>query len=575
VSEQDYQIRHGRAVVGGVASGEALVLYRDKLALPCRQLEAHEVEREVERFHTALDAVRHDLEALRIKLAKLDSQDPTLILDAQIAVLNDPQLTEQTTATIRTRQINAEWALLQFWQEVDAIFAAIQDEYLRTRGEDVRQLVDRLTEQLLGGRETSIEPNAGHVIVASDLAPDEAIRYAQIPVAGIILESGTQTSHAVIIARTFGIPMIVGVEGILSRGQVQSGDDILVDADDAMVHINASASRRKAIHRRAARADERRRRLGADRSPAKTRDGVRIKLLANIELPQETTLVHEYGAEGVGLYRTEYLYLNRDMPPTFDELAAHYREVVESLGSLPVVFRTLDLGGDKLPREFKLLKTNNPALGLRGIRFSLRNPELLTLQLRAIARAADAHTQIMLPMVGNVEEVDFVRKLLTEAGLTDLELGAMIETPAAAITADLLAPHVGFMSIGTNDLIQYALAVDRSDEHVASLYHPTHPAILRLLKTVADAAHAQGVPVTICGEMAGDPRYALLLLGFGFRRLSMSPLATPLIRAAIRRIDLEQAQKTVTAALQLETADKIHALLEQEARRLFDDLLPA
>lgn len=568
----------GAAVSPGIGIGTAFAVERGRLVLPRRSLEASEVDAEVVRFETALERVRKSFEGLRETLSEIPSQDPLLILQTHLEMLDDPQIRSETIGTIRRERINAERALDRVCQKIRGVFDAIEDEYIKSRAEDIGHLCERITEELMG-EEHAAEPVIGPdtVVVTRELAPDDAIHYAQIPVAGFVCQGGSLVSHAAIIARTFGIPTVMGVPGI--NQQLGGGEILVVDGNSGTVAVDPGPETlERARRRREARLRKRQQVLSEVHRPTVTPDGGRVRLMANIELPEEVPLLERFGADGVGLYRTEYLFLNRREPPSVEEMAEHYRRVLEGAGERSVTFRTIDVGGDKLPDSISMSVGDNPAMGLRGIRYSLSRPELFRAQIRAILQA-DEHGRgrVLLPLISGHEELRSARELIEsvarDEGRPVPEIGVMIETPSSVMTADILIRNADFLSIGTNDLIQYALAIDRTDETVAYLYAPLHLGILRMLRNVAEVAKAAGTEVGVCGEMAGDPMFTLVLLGLDIQTLSMAPTAIPLIRTIVRRTPKTDAHRIVQGIFALKNPDEIQRVLEHEVRERFGDLV--
>jgi phosphotransferase system enzyme I (PtsI) len=505
--------------------------------------------------------------------------DEARIFDAHLLVLEDQALISETIREFESSGQNIEVCFNKVSQRYIKAFSEIDDEYLRERSGDIRDVAQRVLQNLLGHSSQSLSQLVEkRVVVANDISPSDAAGIDSSQALAIVTDSGSKTSHAVIVARSMKVPAVVGVRDL--TGQVQLGDWILVDGYEGLVILNPTQQtlfrygqiqlQKKGFEQRL---------MEANRRPAITLDGVAITMRANIEKADETALVKEYLADGVGLFRTEFLYLNAGHIPSEDDQYAAYREVAEALAPAPVIIRTLDLGGDKpmaghahlFPRE------DNPFLGYRAIRFCLDHPDIFKQQLRAILRAsAHGDVQMMYPMISGREELARANAVLAEckeelkakkiAFNPNLQVGTMIEIPSAAVTADLLAKDCDFFSIGTNDLIQYLLAVDRVNDRIAHLYEPTHPAVLRMLKFVIDAAHKQKIKVSICGEMAGDAIYAPLLLGLGVDELSMTPPLIPAVKYLVRSMKLSDAQALAEKALSLNSAKEILALCDEFSR---------
>jgi phosphotransferase system enzyme I (PtsI) len=500
------------------------------------------------------------------------------VFDAHALLLTDRALLERIERRIRDKKVNAEWAVHRTGQELGERFQAIDAPHLRERYEDLRDVTRYLLRCLQGlDHHHDISEVEGEVvIIAHDLTPSQAVRLARGQVVGFAVETGGPTSHTAIIARALDVPLVAGLPGVV-KGVAQQ-TPVIVDGDRGVLVVQPSPDRirgyRSALRQRSERDSHR----AASRAlPCESRDGVRISLLANIELLEEIAQARRYGAEGVGLYRSEFLYIEHS-PELPDEEAhlATYRKLIEAMGPYPVIVRTLDLGGRKLAREVLHTEEDNPVLGLRGIRLTMARPEIFRIQLRGLFRAgAHGPLSIMLPMVTTVSEIREFRAFAD--GLLDelrregtpccdrYRLGAMIEVPSAALTADALAREVDFLSIGTNDLIQYALAVDRNNEHVSYLYQPLHPAILRMIRFVLDAARDTGVEVSLCGEMGADAKAAALLVGMGLRRLSLSPRMIPEVKTRIRQMNVEDMSRIVESCLACGSAAEVEELLSRSS----------
>lgn len=542
---------HGIGISRGYAIGRTYVLNRDQpevveYAIPRRYL-----DEEVDRFVDSVSEAKRQLRDIRDRIPENVSSDITAFIDTHLLMLEDSTLTEVPVALIRERQCNAEWALKLQRDQLTRVFDEMEDPYLRTRRDDVDHVVNRILRILLrsdDGPSTDAQDGRleGRVVVADDLTPADTVLMQHQGIVAFVTEFGGPLSHTAILARNLGIPAVIGARN--ARRFLIQDETIVVDGpfgvvlsadDDAILE-----------HYRRRRVLERREQAKFARlrdAPAVTRDEVTIALEANIELPDEVEQVLAAGATGVGLYRTEVLFLNRKTPPDEQEQFECLRQVVEELDGLPLTIRTLDLGADKEvdgARHSGPVATN-PALGLRGIRLCLREPELFRPQLRAILRAsALGPVRLMIPMLSHLSELYQVKHLLQEAKQSlrregtafdaKLEIGAMIEVPAAAIAVPLFSGHLDFLSIGTNDLIQYTLAIDRIDDEVNYLYDPLHPAVLRLIHGIIESGRQSGIPVAMCGEMAGDPRYTRLLLGLGLRQFSMHPSVVPEVKTIVR-----------------------------------------
>jgi phosphotransferase system enzyme I (PtsI) len=551
------------------------------------QLTEAELAQEVERLEKALVLTRHQILEIQRKVGEGMGAQEGSIFDAHLLVLEDRTLLDEVVRVIREEKVNAEHAFHTVAERYAATLAAIEDEYLRERATDMRDVTTRVLNNLLGLEE---EADLRHlkepcIIVCHDLTPSNTAQLDKRNVLGFATDVGSKTSHTAIMARSLRIPAVVGLKDV--SGQVESGQYALLDGLNGVLIVNPSDQalfEYAQLILRQATLQQRLRDLLTE--PAVTLDGCRVLLNANIEQAADAEQVKANGAEGVGLFRTEYLFLNREHLPGEEQQYQAYREAAAALKPLPVVIRTLDLGGDKFLAHMQMPTELNPFLGWRAIRISLQERDIFRAQLRAILRAsAEGNLKLMYPMISGLDELSQANALLEEykAELRQekipfdehLEVGAMIETPSAAIVADSLAKRVKFFSIGTNDLIQYSLAVDRMNEKIAHLYEPTHPAIVRLIKSTVDAAHKHNVRVTVCGEMAGDPVLAPLLLGLGVDELSAAPSLVPSLKFLIRRLKLSEARELAAFALECESAAEIlarcQALTWEIAPGLFED----
>ncbi len=569
----------------GVAVGSALVVGDTKTAYARRHLASTQIDAEVERLQRAVQDAKTHLREVSARLPA-GPLETNAILDAYLTMVGDPMLIERVTKKIREERKCAEWAVAQASDEIAKLFipadANERDAYIAERRHDVEFVCDRLLRELTGDVK-QIVPRLDQpvIVIARDLSPADTAGMVREPVIGFVTEIGTRTSHTAIMARALEIPAVVGVADALSM--VRTGDTLVVDGLRGEVVVNPSeimveeARGRGARHLAFARGL-----LTARNQPCVTRDGEPVALKANVELPAEAILALDHGAEGIGLYRTEFIYIDRRTMPTEDEQYELYRAVVEAVAPRPVTLRTFDIGGDKFASSFQLPAEMNPALGLRAVRLALSRPDVFLTHLRAMLRAsAHGDLRIMVPMVASVQELREVRRLLGRAmnevdaaghvRAKHIPLGMMIEVPSAVVMADVLAREAEFFSIGTNDLIQYTLAIDRGNRSLAPLASPFHPAILRMIRQVVRAAAAHAVPVALCGAMASDPLAAVLLLGLGLRELSMEAAAIPEIKEAIRRVTLADCERAAEAALALDTAEAVEELVAGAfAPSLFD-----
>jgi phosphotransferase system enzyme I (PtsI) len=565
----------------GIAIGVAHVL-ASKVDIHERRIAAEQVDAEIARFERAIHDTDDQLARIQAQLAEREGDDHQYrILEAHRLMLSDVHLVERARRIIRDETTAAEWAVRKSLDQIQAVFEKIEDPYFRDRKSDVALVGERLLRTLVGRRETATAEDApkGSIAVAHELSPADAAQLGRAEAAGFCTEGGGRTSHTAIVARALGLPYVVGVEGLGHK--VWSGMTVVIDGFRGEVILDPDA---EALRRYEARADvhhARAQRLAAIRDvPSLTTDGTMVHLHANVEMLEEIPIAVELGAESVGLFRTEFLYLERNELPSEDEQYAHAVAALKSVGGRPITFRTLDLGGDKLPPSVRMPVGTNPAMGLRSIRYSLRRTDVFRTQLRALYRAAAVGpTQILLPLISGVAELRATKQLclqvvdeLRREGVPHADrvpLGVMIETPSAAFIADLLAAECDFLSIGTNDLIQYALAADREDEHVGYLYHPLHPAILRAVRQTVVGAERMGKPVAMCGDMAGDPMLAWVLMGLGLRNLSMAPRQIPVVKSIVRSTQIADAERLLAQALTMKTETEIEELVYGAMNRRF------
>jgi len=547
------------------------------------ELEDGEVEAEILRFRTALSAAAVQLLEVKQNVARQPHLlEHIYILDTHLLILEDELLVNNTEVLIR-QKVNAERALSQTLKQLRLMFENIEDDYLRERSSDLDAVGQRLLRILVGVNDTTLEQvKEKSLIAAHDLSPADTMQLDRSKVVGFLTDRGGKTSHTAILARSLGIPAVVGLES--ATAVVDNNMSAIIDGTTGVVILNPGEETFREYLKRKLAFEYLEKELTRYRDlAAETSDHYEVALRANLEIVSEIPAALEDGAVGIGLYRTEFLYMNCSQPPGENEQFAAYRAIVERISPHPVTIRTLDAGGDKFIPDMSLEHEDNPAMGLRAIRFSLREVDLFKVQLRAILRAsAVGHVRIMFPMISGVAEIRACKRIL-RAVKTDLEqegvpfdpkvkIGIMIETPAAVMIAPLLAKEVDFFSIGTNDLIQYCLAVDRSNEHVSYLYEPLHPAILRALKQVCDAAHAAGIEVSMCGEMAAEPMYVPVLLGLGLDELSMNHACIPRVKRVLRNLSRAEGKEMLDALLQLSTGKEISVHLDRVMRRRLPDL---
>lgn len=568
------QVVKGMGVSGGIAIGRAVCIETRGPDVYRLHIPEDQVEAEVARLREGARHARVELERIRVRAEEDLGDELAAIFDAHVLLLSDRNFLGRVEERIRTHHINSEWAVHKTAEELDDRFAHMDDAYLRERSEDLTDVSRHLLRSLQGiaHQEISELPD-DIVIVADDLTPSDAIRLGRERVIAFAIESGGRTSHTTIIARSLNLPAVAGLVGIM--GLLRDETPVIVDGETGTVILHPTGEVMADYRARKAALERRDHDLLATRElPAVTRDGVEVLLMANIDLPEEVEEVDVFGAAGVGLYRSEFLYIEKSPHmPTEEEHLQIYRRLVELSAPHPAIIRTYDLGGRKLAREMMATEEENPVLGLRGIRLTLARPDVFRSQLRALFRAGlCGDLWVMLPMVSTVEEVRKFRAFAAEVmeemereGVPfrrDVRLGIMIEVPAAAMIADVMAREADFFSIGTNDLIQYSMAVDRNNEHVADLYQPLHPAILRMLRFVIDSGRAAGLEVSLCGEMAADPRYALLLVGLGLRRLSMSPRQIPEVKTWIRAATASGLAGLAASCMEHSTAAEVQQHLD-------------
>lgn len=552
----------------GVAVGSVHRLNAEEVEHTEQLLLAREIPAEIARFKASVRATHRQISAIQRNVRRSVRQYDANIFDMHKMVLEDPAFYEEIIRCVRDDRLTAETAVKVVTTRYGKMLSAVEDEYLRERVSDIRDVARRVLANLAGKTTHALdELRQPGIVVSVDLSPSETATLNRSLVLGFATDLGSATSHTAIMAKALGIPAVVGLGNVAER--VENGDRILIDGTEGVVIINPSAETLKKYNKL-----ERKRKtvqVGLSQlrnQPAETKDGHRVMISANMELLDEVGEVKKYGAEGVGLFRSEYLYIARqDLPSEIEQLTA-YRAVASELAPQPVIIRTVDLGGDKFASALKLPQEINPFLGFRAIRFCLAQPAIFKVQLRAILRAsAYGKVKIMYPMISNVNEVIRANSILEECkdelraeGMAfdnDIEVGVMIEIPSAALTADIIARHVSFFSMGTNDLVQYTLAVDRVNDRVSYLYEPTHPAVLRLMKTTIDAGHGHKIWVGLCGQMGGDPLMTPLLLGLGVDELSMAPASVPAVKDMIRSLTMAQARKLARSALTAESSAEV------------------
>ncbi len=556
----------------GIAIGKAyLVQQEDVDVVEKRFVLPEHIPAEVKRFKEAVKKARKQLKRIIDDVPK-EFRDHIYILDAHMMLLKDKMLYKGTIEYIDLENVNAEWALKMAVDEIKSIFKKMPDPYFRERGSDITHVSKLVTDNLLGTEPSDISGiDKRVIIVARDLSPAETTQIQLEKIQAFLTDSGGKTSHTCIIARSLEIPAVLGLGNATQH--IKTDDLIIVDGSAGVVILNPDEETLTRYQERRDLFEQYQATITrSSHLPAETIDGFQLQVMANIGMVEEVVSVIDHGGDGIGLYRTEFLYLNRSTLPTEQELFDNYRDVAEIVAPRTVIIRTLDIGGDKFTSDPRLAEEMNPALGLRAIRFSLHSPEIFKTQLRAILRAASfGNVRIMIPMISQVDEILWARQILNEAAESlekagipfnaDIELGAMIEVPSAVMMADILAREVDFFSIGTNDLIQYSLAIDRVNKQVAHLYQPLHPAVLRMIQRVVDAAKQADIEVNMCGEMAGDPLNLPVLLGMELDAISMNPISIPAVKRVTRMLSVKEAKLFLEEALKQPTTEDVIKLV--------------
>jgi phosphoenolpyruvate-protein phosphotransferase (PTS system enzyme I) len=572
--DQQSKTIQGVGASPGIAIGKAYLLEHDRVPVPHYTLvDEAAVEAECQRFEAAVAQAEQDLEEIKLRIQP-DFKEHAHILDAHQLILRDRLLFDETLNIIRQEKLNAPWALIRSLFRAHELFDVLNDDYIKSRVADVDYVGERVLRNLAGSKHGNLDGIRERVIVvAHDLSPADAAQLQIERTLGLITDIGGRTSHTSIIARSLNIPTVVGTE--VATRIVQAGEIIIIDGASGKVIVNPSEEEINYYYERQEELEGYLKEISRkSHLPARTLDGHEVTVEANMELMEEVVAVKDNGAEGVGLYRTEFLFMNRQDLPDEEALFHEYREIAEIMAPQRITFRTLDLGAEKLAAWYPNIEQANPALGLRSIRLCLRYQELFQVQLRAILRASAAtrNIRMMFPLISGMGELRAAQAILREVQ-DDLRrksipfdesmpVGIMMEIPSAVAVADLLAREVDFFSIGTNDLIQYTLAIDRVNEHVAYMYDPLDPAVLRFIKHIVDAGHKAGIPVSVCGEMAGEPLYIPVLLGYQLDSLSMNAMAVPRVKNLIRRSNVAECRDFLEQALSLGTAQEIGVLLQ-------------
>ena len=574
-------ILRGISASPGICIGKAYLVDREGVdVLGHYHVPEKKLSNEIKRFKTAVKKAKDELD--RIVANSPEELKQVHILETHMALLKDKALYGKTIETIKNQRVNAEWALKQVVSNLQDVFRNMQDSYLRERSADIVHVSDRIMINLMGAEVVDIASISKRVIlVARDLSPADTSQINLERIKGFITDHGGKASHTGIIARALEIPAVVGLQKATLK--IKNDDLIIVDGNSGVVIVHPAEKTLEQYEERNLAYEEYRAVITREsQAAAESADGVHLEVMGNIESPEEVFAVIKYGGDGIGLYRTEFQYFNRSEFPSEDELFDKYKDVVEVMAPKPVTIRTLDINGDKALTNHLSYDEVNPALGLRAIRYCLKKPNVFTTQLRAILRAAaHGNVRILLPMISTCFEIWESKRLLDEVAESldkegvlfnrDLEVGAMIEVPSAVIMADVLAENVDFFSIGTNDLIQYSLAIDRGNEHVAHLYQPLDPAIIRMLKHTADVAKEKGIKIFICGEMAGTPHHIPLLLGIGMDELSVNPQFIPIVKRVIRSLRVEDTRSFMKEVLKQPTAKSTFELINETYGGILSD----
>lgn len=569
----------GIAASGGIAIGKAYLWTKEEFVIPRQPISEDQIARQIQLFEEALIKTRHEILELQKKISAEMGQSEAEIFDAHLLVLEDRMLIEDVISQMKSEKLNAAYIFQNVLKKYVQVFLKIEDEYLKERVSDINDVGRRILRNLLGKSAKRFEDLQEKVIlVAHDLSPSDTAAMHKKNVLAFVTDVGGKTSHTAIMAKSMEIPAVVGLEkGILS---IKTGDTLIVNGSTGLVLVNPDQEALDNYQKEeTAFKDITRRFVLLKDEPAVTLDNRLVQVAANIELPDEIPSILEHGAEGIGLYRTEFFYMNRTDIPSEEEHYQAYKFVAQAVKDNPVIVRTLDLGGDKFLSHLEIPREMSPFLGWRAIRFCLARPDMFKIQLRAILRASvHGNLKLMYPMISGIEELrkanillEECKKELKEKGLAfndSMEVGAMIEVPSAAMTADIIAKEVDFFSIGTNDLIQYSIAVDRSNEKVAYLYEPAHPGVLRLIKNIIDVGHRAGIWVGMCGEMAGDPLFTLILLGLGLDEFSMPSIMIPEIKHIIRSVNMDQARQIAEEAVSLPTAAEVESFVNRKSQEL-------
>lgn len=572
-----------KSLIPGIVMGEAYVIRSNTTLFHKYWISDKEITSEIMRFKRAIQNSKEQLDKIKNKMCKFRGEEQFNIIESHAMLLQDEMLITHTIQYLTSQKINAEWALEKTLTDLKLAFSDMNEEYFQERKEDIEYVGRRIIQNLQGSAEfnlDSLENEKKYILVVNDLSPAEVASLPRDQIEGFVTASGGDTSHTAIIARSLEIPAVLGHPEIVNS--ITMHDKVIIDGTDGEVIVNPTKNSLASYQRQRLKYKKLEQRLiRTSHIPAKTEDDHRINIVANIEMIEEIPSTIEHGAEGVGLYRTEFLYANRIDYPTEEELVQNYTKALEMMAPRPVTIRTLDIGGDKLFYSGEYSTHINPALGLRAIRFSLMERELFATQLRALLKANKfGNLKIMIPMISDITELRQVKSILKELEAElksegfdikqDYQLGIMIEVPSAVIIADDLARESDFFSIGTNDLIQYTLAIDRTNENVSYLFKPLHPSIIKMIGYTVAAAKKANIEVTLCGEMAGDPLYIIVLVGLGLNALSMNPISIPRVKRIIRNIRYVEARKLINDISKLTTTEEIESLVAKKIGPILD-----
>ena len=576
------EIKKGIAVSQGISIGKCLVIDAEDYRIPQRSIKASQRMMEVHRVRTAFRSAINELTALESEQDKAEQRKIKDIFAVHLRFLHDRSLRKQITDLIHTKSVTAEYAVSTTLREIASHFTQVKDTYISERAADIYDIERRLLRQLLGGKQEDIDHLTEEVVVvARQLSPTQTAGFNRDFVKGLAADVGGRTGHAAIVARSLGIPAVVGLEDFTEA--VNGGDTVIIDGNRGIVIAKPDEDTIAQYEEYSREFLQMEQKLDAIREkPAVTRDGIRITMLGNIEFPDEAELILEKGGEGIGLYRTEFLYLGSEQEPTEQDHYEAYAETIKVFDNRPIIIRTMDLGADKYTQDKRFVREPNPFLGLRSIRFCLRNLTMFKTQLRAVLRASVlGDVKIMFPLISNIQELMQTKMILHDvmedlddesvAYNRDIEIGIMIETPSAALTAATLARDVKFFSIGTNDLTQYTLAVDRGNEMVSTLYSSVDPAVLRLIRTVIQDAHKSRIDLSVCGEVASEPEQVMLMLGLGVRKLSLAPPMIPEIKQIIRSVTIEDCNAIARKVLGMNSERQISTYLRSATREVLPE----